>query len=181
MIGLSQIIFFTNILPWLLISEVLGFTSRSSSICSSMPWVIVNNGVTILAYNSTIWNSIPNAFTIHVLSHPFTTMLLISFTFIHWACNQLHIFGLRLLILKLTHFSYPLSIYSLMTNVVHVLNSTLNACYSGRCKITFVGCSSFMQFAGMKMTKMLGWSSFIQFINSLLLCINQQSNIHTIF
>jgi hypothetical protein len=33
----------------------------------------------------------------------------------------------------------------------------------------------------MKMTKMLGWSSFIQFINSLLLCINQQSNIHTIF
>ncbi len=28
-------------------------------------------------------------------------------------------------------------------NVIHVLNSTLNACLSGRYKITFVGCSSF--------------------------------------
>jgi hypothetical protein len=108
-------------------------------------------------------------------------MLLISFTFINGTCNQLHIFGLRLLILKLTHFSYPLLVYSLMTNVVHVLNSTLNACFCGHCKITFVGCSSLVQFASMKMTKMLGWSSFIQSKNSLLLCINQQSNIHTIF
>jgi hypothetical protein len=83
-------------------------------------------------------------------------MLLISFTFIHGAWNHLHIFGLRLLILKLTHFSYPLSIYSLMTNVVHVLNSTLNACFCGHCKITFVGRSSLVQFASMKMTKMFG-------------------------
>ncbi len=66
-----------------------------------------------------------------------------------------------------------------MIDVIHVLNSTLNACLSGHYKITYVGCSSFVQFVGMKMTIMLGWS--FQSRNSLLLCWNQQSNNHTIF
>jgi hypothetical protein len=69
---------------------------------------------------------------------------------------RLHILGLRLLILKSTHGSCPLLICSLMIDVIHVLNSALNACLSGRYKITFAGCSSFLQFASMKMTIMLG-------------------------
>jgi len=43
-----------------------------------------------------------------------------------------------------------------MTNEIHVLNWTLKTCFSGHCKIEFIGCSSFMQFVDMKMTKMLG-------------------------
>jgi hypothetical protein len=69
---------------------------------------------------------------------------------------ELHILGLKLLILKSTHGSCPLLICSLMNNAIHVLNSTLNACLNGHYKITYVGCSSFLQFVGMKMTKMLG-------------------------
>jgi hypothetical protein len=100
-------------------------------------------------------------------------MYIWSLTLTHTTLPKLHILGLRLLMLKSTHGSCPLLICSLMTDVIHVLNSTLNACLSGCYKITFAGCSSFLQFASMKMTKMLGWSSFIQSKNSLFLCTNQ--------
>ncbi len=51
------------------------------------PWMIVNNDLEVLASNAASWNSIPNAFVIPILSHPFTIMLFISFTFIHTTCN----------------------------------------------------------------------------------------------
>jgi hypothetical protein len=66
-----------------------------------------------------------------------------------------------------------------MIHVFHVLNSTLNACFNGSCKITYAYCSSLVQFVNMKMTKMLGWYFFIQSKNSL--STKQQSNNHTIF
>jgi hypothetical protein len=47
----------------------VGFTSKYSSICSSMPQVVVNNGVTILAFNVGSWNLVPNALMIFVLSN----------------------------------------------------------------------------------------------------------------
>ncbi len=118
----------------------------------------MNNNIVVLASNATSWNLIPNALVILVLSHLFTIILFTSFTFICVACNQLHIIGLRLFIFKSTHGFCPLSICSLMIDVVHVLNSTLNACFSGHCKITSASCSSFVQFTSMKMTIMLGWS-----------------------
>jgi hypothetical protein len=68
-----------------------------------------------------------------------------------------------------------------MIDVLHVFNSTLNACFSGCCKTTSACCSSLVQFVSMKMTKMLGWYFFIQSQNSLSLCTDQQSNNHTIF
>jgi hypothetical protein len=39
---------------------------------------------------------------------------------------------------------------------------------SGSYIITSIGCSSFVQFASMKMTKMLGWSCFIQLKNQII-------------
>ncbi len=59
-----------------------------------------------------------------------------------WSTQLATHFWFELFILKLTHCSYPLLIYSLTTNVVHLLNSTLNACFNNHYKITFVGCSS---------------------------------------
>jgi hypothetical protein len=41
-----------------------------------------------------------------------------------------------------------------MTNEIHVLNWTLKTCFSGHCKIEFIG--SFMQFANTKVIKTLG-------------------------
>ncbi len=105
---------------------------------------------------ATNWKSSFNTFVSLILLCPFTIMFFISLTFVHAMCNQLHIFGLKLFILKSTHGSCPLSIYSLMTIIVHVLNWTLKTCRSGCCKIVFVSCSSFVQFARMKVTKMLG-------------------------
>jgi hypothetical protein len=112
----------------------------------------INNGLQF----ATNWKLSFNAFVSLILLRPFTITFLISLTFVHAMCNQLHIVGLTLFILKSTHGSCPWSIYSLMTIIVHVWNWTLKTCFSGHCKIMFVSCSSFVQFAGMKMTKMLG-------------------------
>jgi hypothetical protein len=54
---------------------------------------------------------------------------------------------------------------------------TLNATFNGHCIITFASRNLLVQFASIKMTKILGWSCFIQSKNSLLYV--QTSNLTT--
>lgn len=149
--------FLANIIPQSLIMVMQGL---HPNVLPFIPWCLESLWILVYQHWPPICNKLKiksfNAFVSLILLHPFTIMFLISLTFVHVMCNQLHVFGLKLFILKSTHGSCPWSIYSLMTIIVHVLIWTLKTCFSGHCKITFVSCSSFVQFAKMKITKMLG-------------------------
>jgi hypothetical protein len=89
-------------------------------------------------------------------------------TFFQALCNHLHMHNFKLLLLKLTLWSFPISICSLTTLTIQLLNFILNTCLRRHYNnTTLTSCKTPTQFVGTKTTKMFLFYLFQEFLTPL--------------